>query len=299
MISPTIAIEDYHAKVVSRHGALLIVKDEQGVRHACISPKKYSHVVCGDNVRCTVIDQDRDQLIELLPRHNELLRQTEFSTKIVAANIDILAITCAIEPEPSLDLIDQYIVAAENLLASAVIVINKTDLPTSSAVITAVKKKYDNLSYPIIETSVKSHTSLNKLAEQFINNTCVFVGQSGVGKSTLIDAIIPSVELESQTISEGIQQGKHTTSVTTLYDLPQGGELIDSPGVRDFSLPKLDKEKIIKGFLEIRKLSAKCKFHNCVHLLEPDCAVKLALNKGEINEKRYSSYKKMMEQLSN
>ena len=225
-----------------------------------------------------------------------MLRQTEFAVKLVAANVDTIAIVCAIEPEPSLELVDHYIIAAEDLLASVIIVINKIDLPNSASTIQALFNKYKDLQYPIIETSIKNPKSIKELTEQFKNNTCVFVGQSGVGKSTLINTIIPSVDINTQSISEGIQQGKHTTSVTTLYDLPQGGELIDSPGVRDFLLPKLDKEKIANGFREIRELGKECKFHNCVHLTEPNCAVRDALKNGELNELRYASYKKMMEQ---
>ncbi len=266
------------------------------MRHTCISPKKFSQVVCGDHVYCRNIVQDRDQLIELLPRSNELSRHTEFSTKLVAANIDIIVIVCAIEPEPSLELIDHYIVAAENLPASAVIMINKVDRIESIKIIESIKNKYNHLPYPIIETSVKIPLSLQNLLQQLKNHTCVFVGQSGVGKSTIINSLIPTINIDTQSISHGIQQGKHTTSVTTLYDLPQGGELIDSPGVREFSLPKLDKEKIIKGFYEIAKLSNHCKYHNCIHINEPECAVKNAMNNGKLNAERYVSYKKMVEQ---
>lgn len=268
------------------------------MRHTCISTKKFSHVVCGDLVYCRKIDQNRDQLIKLLPRRNELSRQTEFSTKLVAANVDIIVIVCAIEPKPSLELIDHYIVAAENLPASAVIMINKVDLIESTKIIESIKNKYNHLPYPIIETSVKIPLSLKKFIQQLKNHTCVFVGQSGVGKSTIINSLIPTINIDTQSISGGIQQGKHTTSVTTLYDFPQGGELIDSPGVRDFSLPKLDKEKIIAGFYEIAKLSNHCKYHDCIHINEPECAVKYALKNGKLNAERYASYKKMIGQYS-
>ncbi|MCZ6566629.1 MAG: ribosome small subunit-dependent GTPase A [Gammaproteobacteria bacterium] len=291
----SIIIEEYSAKVVNRHGAHLLVKDEQGIRHRCISPKKFSYVVCGDRVRCKYIDRDRDQLIEVSSRNNELLRQTEYATKLVAANIDSLVIVCAIEPAPSLELIDHYIVAAENLPASAMIVINKIDLCKSTETIAAIKNKYSNLPYPVIETSIEKPSSLEDLTRHLADHTCIFVGQSGVGKSTLINSLIPTLNIDTQTISDSIHQGKHTTSVTTLYDFPQGGELIDSPGVRNFSLPKLDKEKVSKGFCEIDKLSAQCKYHNCLHINEPSCAVKNAMGKNELHVERYASYKKMME----
>lgn len=231
-----------------------------------------------------------------MPRKNELVRQTEYATKTVAANIDTIIIVCAVEPEPSLELIDHYILASELLPAETFIVINKTDLKNAKVVITSLENKYHKLAYPIIETCKTDPSSLNTLAKQLINKTCIFVGQSGVGKSTLINALVPDLEIETQSISNQISQGRHTTSTTTLYDLPHGGELIDSPGVREFSAPKLDVKKIMIGFIEIYKTAKYCKFHDCKHINEPQCAVKLAVEKNKINEERYLSYKELIEQ---
>ena len=231
-----------------------------------------------------------------MPRKNELVRQTEYATKTIAANIDSIIVVCAVEPEPSLELIDHYIVAAELLPAETIIVINKTDLINAKTAITSLENKYHNLAYPIIDTCKTDLSSLNTLANQLINKTCIFVGQSGVGKSTLINALIPELKIETQSISDQIFQGRHTTSTTTLYDLHYGGELIDSPGVREFSAPKLDAKKIMRGFVEIYKMSKKCKFHDCKHINEPQCAVKLAVEKNNINAERYFSYKNLIEQ---
>lgn len=202
---------------------------------------------------------------------------------------------CAVEPEPSPELIDHYIVAAELLPAETLITINKMDLDNAKSVSTVIQTKYKDLPYPVIETKKNDVSSLDNLAKQLKNKTCVFVGQSGVGKSTLINALIPDLNIETQSISDQITQGKHTTSTTTLYDFPHGGELIDSPGVRNFSAPELNVRDIIKGFIEIDKFGKQCKFHDCIHINEPHCAVKLAVEKNEINRERYISYKKMIE----
>lgn len=272
----------------------MIVKDKYGQSHTCLSPKKFKNVICGDYVHCKSSPTSAHQIIELLPRKNKLSRETEYATKVIAANIDLITIVCAIEPSPSLELIDQYIVAAENLSASAIIIINKVDLDNVK-IIESINLKYKRLPYPIFETSVYDLSSLNHLAGGLKNKTCIFVGQSGVGKSTLTNKLIPAITIETQSISDNIQQGKHTTSVTRLYDLPQGGELIDSPGVRDFTQPKLNKEYIIKGFREIAELGNQCKYHDCIHIKEPDCAIKEALLNKKINKDRYESYVKMIE----
>ena len=245
-------------------------------------------------MRCKSNHKAQHQLIEILPRNNELTRDTEYASKIIAANIELIVIVCAIEPSPSLELIDQYIVATENLHAAAMIVVNKTDLE-SIEVIKSIRQKYRGLPYPILETSVNDLTTIDQLTHKLKNKTCIFVGQSGVGKSSLTNKLISNINIETQSISENIQQGKHTTSVTSLYDLPQGGELIDSPGVRDFSQAKLNRDTIIIGFREIAKFGDDCKFQNCIHINEPDCAVKDALKKMELNADRYASYKKMIE----
>lgn len=243
-----------------------------------------------------MIEHDRDQVLEIHPRINELSRKTDYATKVIASNVDMLVITCAIEPEPSLELIDSYIIAAENMSAAALILINKIDLNDKCGVAEKIENKYKNLPYDIIKTSIMIQKSLNLLIKHLNNRTCVFVGQSGVGKSTLINSLIPSAGIETQNISGNIRKGKHTTSATALYDLPLGGELIDSPGVRNFNFPKLDSKMVLKGFREINELNNKCKYNNCIHINEPGCKIIEAVGQARINKDRYESFKKLIKQ---
>ncbi|MEM7400840.1 MAG: ribosome small subunit-dependent GTPase A [Pseudomonadota bacterium] len=295
MLARVTTIKKYSAKVVSRHGAHLVVKDESNIRHTCISTKKFSQIVCGDHVICDSNAQDRDQVAKLLPRSNVLNRKTEFATKTVAANIDTIIIVCAIEPIPSVELIDHYILAAELMPAAVMIAVNKTDLANTNNLFALIKEKYSTLPYPVVKTNIHAPSGLDALTNHLYNKTCIFVGQSGVGKSSLINFLVPNLEIETQNISDQISQGKHTTSTTTLYDLPNGGELIDSPGVRDFTTPELNHENIALGFVEIQKYGRECKFNNCRHINEPHCAVKDAIANKEINQERYKAYKKLLE----
>lgn len=246
-------------------------------------------------MECAKVDQDRDQILNLQPRKNELVRQAEYAKKSVAANIDTIIIVCAVEPEPSLELIDHYILAAEQLPSNAVITLNKIDLNNYLSILELLHSKYSGLPYPIVTTSKHSPAdTLYALTNLLKNKTAIFVGQSGVGKSTLINTLVPNIDIDTQAISDLSRLGRHTTSTTTLYDLPLGGELIDSPGVREFCMPKLDAENISKGFVEIETLRNECKFNNCKHIQEPKCAVIKAVEANKINKQRYESYLKMM-----
>ena len=210
-----------------------------------------------------------------------------------------MVIVCSVEPEPNDYLIDRYLTAAENLPAEALIVINKIDLLNNEnkLVIDTIKETYKNIGYRLIETSIKKDAGLNELKEALQNTTSILVGLSGVGKSSLVKMLLPDIDIRIGEISTASKEGKHTTTVSSLYHLPDGGALIDSPGVRDFTPWNRDKEDIVNGFIELKPYQGHCKFSNCTHTTEPGCAITEALEKGELSQQRVNSFKKMLEDL--
>ena len=203
---------------------------------------------------------------------------------------------CSLVPRPNSYLIDRYLVAAENLPATPVIVINKIDLldEENEHVVNDINTIYDTIGYRVVETSALRSTGLDELQAMLAGSTSILVGLSGVGKSSLVKDLLPDIDIRIGEISEASREGKHTTTVSTLYALPTGGYLIDSPGVRDFSPVNLDKEQIMNGFIELRPYRGMCKFANCSHTNEPGCAITEALEKGEINPRRVNSFRKML-----
>ncbi|MCK5263461.1 MAG: ribosome small subunit-dependent GTPase A, partial [Gammaproteobacteria bacterium] len=253
-----------------------------------------------DSVVIQVDKKDHGVVVAVNERKN-LLEKTGFAgqAKTVAANIGQVVIVCSVEPEPNDYLIDRYLTAAENLPAQALIVINKIDLlnDENKLVIDTIKETYKNIGYRLIETSIKKDTGLNELKEALQNTTSILVGLSGVGKSSLVKMLLPDIEIRIGEISTASKEGKHTTTVSSLYHLPDGGALIDSPGVRDFTPWNRDKEDVVKGFIELKPYQGYCKFSNCTHTTEPGCAITEALNKGELSQQRVNSFKKMLEDL--
>jgi ribosome biogenesis GTPase len=170
------------------------------------------------------------------------------------------------------------------------IVINKIELSKNGNQLNNDFEHYKSLGYDVHFISVKNGENVDTFKEKLINKSHIFLGQSGVGKSSLINSLIPDLELRVNEISIKSKLGKHTTTNTTIYHIPSGGDLIDSPGVREFQLDNLSEEQIVGGFREFKALSDRCRFRNCKHINEPDCAVKIALENGEINDNRYESY---------
>jgi len=237
----------------------------------------------------------------VLPRQSELSRPNMHGDiKPVAANIDYIVLVVACEPEAYANLIDRYLVAAENCNITPIILLNKIDLldEVSRKKMENLLSPYQELGYKVMELSAVQEDSLNEFKQWLVDKTCVFVGQSGVGKSSLIQTLLPEQELRVGSLSHAKKKGKHTTTTARLYHFPAGGDLIDSPGIREFGLWHMDEDQVLYGFTEIRQFEGMCKFRDCKHQQEPGCAILKALEDGQISQERFESYQRILNTLT-
>lgn len=312
--------ENHEGLVIAAYGANLEVEDVAKQRHLCMCRRKIGHAVCGDQVLWHTQPQQTGLIEEILPRKNLLARPDAHNKlKPIAANIDYIAITLApipsaicddetaIDPNEPLDrlfdffAIDRYIVASEASGIGSFIVINKIDLLSDEqlSALTVRLAYYEALGYTPIFTCTHRGIGVQQLSEKLQNKTSVFAGQSGVGKSSLIQLFVDNEELQVGSLSKVTGQGRHTTTATRLYHLRNGGYIIDSPGVREFGLWNIEAEKIMHCFREFADYLGTCKFSNCLHRNEPNCAIKKAVEEGLIQEQRYQAYLKVLANLSN
>ncbi|TDB02381.1 small ribosomal subunit biogenesis GTPase RsgA [Halomonas marinisediminis] len=235
---------------------------------------------------------ERDNVLERPDARGQL--------KPVAANIDQILIVFAVEPEPHSNLIDRYLVAAESTGITPVLVLNKVDLlPDGGGELMALLQRYAALGYPVVATTTASEDGLASLLSRLAGRTSVFVGQSGVGKSSLIDRLLPDEGLRIGDLSKDSRKGTHTTTTARLYRLPraEGAELIDSPGIREFGLGHLTEQQVTEGFVEFRPYLGQCRFRDCRHRQEPGCALLAAVEREEIHPERFASYRRILDSL--
>lgn len=283
-------------RIITNHGAALALENTSGDVLRATARRKVGLVVCGDHVEYELTG-DEAVVTKVLPRHSEFSRpDRRRRIKPLATNIDQLLIVSAHKPGIDEYLIDCYLITAENMGVDACLIFNKSDIEHNADKLETAAHYYRSLGYSVIETSTKTGEGIDNLVEQLKDKTNIFVGQSGVGKSSLIQLLLPDQAIQVGALSAATGFGSHTTTTTILYHFPSGGDLVDSPGVREFSVWRYDEIAIRQGFREFHTLSEHCKFNNCRHLSEPHCAVKAALDAGEVAEWRMEHYQRMLEE---
>jgi ribosome biogenesis GTPase len=272
--------------VITRYGHRQLVESSTGELFQCTGRQNLGLSVAGDEVIFQPVGVTEGIVTAILPRGNELTQKN----KLIATNIDQLWLVVATEPHYQFELIDRYLILAENSNLPINIIVNKIELVDELDQLSKDFSLYQDINYQVHFISIKKQLNLKSLQDQLINKTNIFLGQSGVGKSSLINSLIPDLELRVNEISSKSKRGKHTTTNTTIYHIPSGGDLIDSPGIREFQLDDFDAKQILNGFREFKPLIGKCRFRNCQHINEPDCAIKVALDAGDIYPSRYENY---------
>ncbi|MDP8078940.1 small ribosomal subunit biogenesis GTPase RsgA [Phocoenobacter skyensis] len=288
--------------VIARHAKHADVETENGEVFRCNIRRTLKSVVVGDKVswrKGSEQLQGISGVIEAIyPRKNELSRPDYYDgIKVMASNIDQIIIVSAVLPELSLNIIDRYLVICENAKIPALIVLNKIDLLNDDERQEVEKQLdiYRNIGYQSLCLSAQTGEGMEKLDRYLSQGTSIFVGQSGVGKSSLINQILPESNILTNKVSTNSGLGQHTTTASYLYQLPQGGKLIDSPGIREFGLWHLEVEQITQGYIEFQSILGLCKFRDCKHNTDPNCAIREAVEEGKINRTRFENYHRLIE----
>ena len=250
--------------------------------------------VCGDQVEVQPIDNEGDWLITAIAkRRNELTRPNmRGQVEVLAANLDYMLVVAAAEPKADWFIVDRYLCAAELMDIDACVVFNKSDLGTSS--ILYELDTYFDIGYDVVACSAMTGEGIENVRKMLASHRAIIVGQSGVGKSSIINSLLGDEVQKTSAISDKSREGRHTTVNSVMISLPGGGVIIDSPGVRDYA-PALESSTMAsQGFREIREAAQDCRFANCRHLREPGCAVKDLCESGAISPRRYESFKRIV-----
>ncbi|MDR0907806.1 MAG: ribosome small subunit-dependent GTPase A [Rikenellaceae bacterium] len=299
----------HEATIIRSTGSWYEVRDEAGAvsearirgRLRLSGRRSTNPVVVGDRVLCSSDEGGEVWIEEILPRTNYIIRRASNLSKeshIIAANIDQAAVVATLfSPATSPEFIDRFLVTAEAYRIPATIVLNKADLaeqtPEALERFVAI---YRQAGYRVLRTSTVTGEGVEEFRDYLRGKTTLISGNSGVGKSTLIKTVEPTLDIRIGEVSRAHHKGMHTTTFSQMYALTQGGYIIDTPGIKGFGLIDIDPAELGRYFPEFRRYSPECQYYNCTHVHEPGCAVQRAVEQGSVSEERYISYLKMLEE---
>lgn len=293
--------------VISRFGMHADVEDQAGEVHRCNIRRTIRSLVTGDRVVWRAANENGGKgIVEAVHERKTVLTRPDFydGVKPIAANIDQIMIVSAILPEPSLNIIDRYLVASETLGIEPLLVLNKIDLLDSDAraFVDEQMDIYRHIGYRVLMVSSYAQDGLKDLEAALTGRVSIFAGQSGVGKSSLLNRLlgldVAGSEILTNDVSDVSGLGQHTTTASRLYHCPHGGDVIDSPGVREFGLWHLEPEQVTRGFIEFREFLGSCKFRDCKHDTDPGCAIREAVENSLINASRFDNYHRILESMA-
>jgi ribosome biogenesis GTPase len=285
--------------VVSHLGQGLAVERSDGAIILCHTRRRLGYAAVGDRVLWEPVEGNQGRVLEILPRKSLLARPGHNEkTRPVAANLDRIIVVIAPVPEPDWLLVDQFLAACEHRQLGAALIVNKIDLSAELAGLKTALADYQTAGYPVFFASTRHGTGLTELRAALAGRCSMLAGQSGVGKSSLTNGLLPDKRLRVRELSEKSGLGRHTTTAATLYHLAGGGDLIDSPGVAVFGLADMSGKDVAEGFPEFRPWLAGCQFNDCRHGNDKNCSVRMAVEAGKISAARYQRYLKLLARIS-
>jgi ribosome biogenesis GTPase len=281
--------------IIAAHGRHYLA-DVQGEKFQCVTRGKKTNVAVGDVVHLKQTSNDQAVIEDIAERKTLLYRSDQYKSKLLAANISRLFIVIATEPGFADDLVSRSLVAAEAAGIEAHLILNKTDVEDLLPRARERAGVYAALGYPVHEVSARTNPehALAVLRPLLAGQSSIFIGQSGMGKSSLINLLVPDADIAVREISAALDTGKHTTTFTRLYWLPDGAAIIDSPGFQEFGLYHLSEGMLERAFVEFKPYLGGCKYYNCRHLAEPQCAVLTAVAEGKIAKHRHELYGQLL-----